>query len=279
VVLQQEDTSPLDVLVRPIWVSGGRDPEDGTQHPGCWDKGRDVAELPVGLHGDLLSYATVDPSASKWWSAQWWVTRVVDFVPQERYLMDHRRARMQAPDLLDWQNSAQEFSGLMDVWQERSVKLHLPISRWVIERNGCQRYLLQYSHVWRWCAKWQTEIVPHDTERNKADPELGVQQLLPGLYRWGLVRLPGKGNSTQHSPAAGGSGWMASMKLVEEVTTYPHGLTSDCVMAQWFGEFWLPKMIGNGQALPRLKRPSWLSGTDTWAWAQKALWGKEKTSA
>jgi hypothetical protein len=269
VVFQQEDTSPQDVLVNPIWIRGGTDPETGTQHIGCWDHGRDVCQLPSGLHGDLISYATVDPSAAKWWSVQWWVTRVVDLVPQERYLMDHHRARMKASDLLDWQNASQEFSGVMDWWQERSVNAGWPITKWIIERNGCQRYLLQYEHVWRWCAKWHTEIVPHDTERNKADPQLGVEQLLPGIYRWGLVRLPQRGNSTQHTPAAGGSGWMASMKLVEEVTTYPHGLTSDCVMAQWFGEFWLPKMIGAGGPLPRLRRPSWMAGTDTWAWAQR----------
>ena len=268
VVMQQEDTSPRDVLVNPVWIKGGTDPETGTQHIGCWDHGRDIAQLPTGLYGDLISYATVDPSAAKWWSVQWWVTRVVDLKPQERYLMDHHRARMKANDLLDWQNATQEFSGIMDWWQERSEKRGWPITKWVVERNGCQRYLLQYEHVWRWCAKWKTEIVPHDTERNKADPELGVEQLLPSLYRWGLVRLPQKGNSTQHSPAAGGSGWMASMKLVEEVTTYPHGLTSDCVMAQWFGEFWLPKMIGGGKSLPVLKRPAWMRGTDTWAWAR-----------
>jgi hypothetical protein len=276
VVMQQEDTSPLDCLVKPVWVRGGTDPEDGTMHPGCWDKGRDICQLPEGLHGELLSYATVDPSAAKWWSVQWWVTRVVDFVPQERFLMDHHRARMQASDLLDWQNPTQEFAGLMETWQDRSRRLHLPISRWIVERNGAQRYLLAYEHVWRWCSANRTEIIPHETQVNKIDPEFGVEQLLPGIYRWGLVRLPAKGNSTQDSPAAGGHGWTASIKLVEEVTTYPHSLTADCVMAQWFGEFWLPRMIGDGKRLPRLKVPGFLQATDTYAWARKALWGKEK---
>jgi hypothetical protein len=269
VVIQQEDSNPHGVLVRPVWVTGGTDPEEGTMHPGCWDKTRDIAELPPGLHGDLLSYATVDPSAAKWWSVQWWVTRVVDAQPQERYLMDHRRERMQANDLLDWQNPTQEFRGIMEQWQDRSVQKGLPIVRWIVERNGAQRYLLAYEHVWRWCAKWRTEIVPHDTTVNKVDPALGVEQLLPGLYAHGLVRLPGKGNSTGDMPTGGGSGWIASMKLVDEVTTYPDALTSDCVMAQWFGEYWLPKMIGAGKPLPVLKRPSWMRGSDTYAWAQR----------
>ena len=269
VIIQQEDTNPHDVLVRPVWVQGGTDPEDGTVHPGCWDRTRDVGELPAGLHGDLISYATVDPSAARWWSVQWWIARIVDGQPQERYLMDHRRERMQANDLLDWQNPTQEFRGIMEFWQERSVKKGWPITKWIVERNGCQRYLLAYEHVWRWCQKWRTEIVPHDTERNKLDPEFGVEQLLPGLYACGLIRLPGKGNSTQDSPMAGGTGYLASIKLVDEVTTYPNSLTSDCVMAQWFGEYWLPKLIGSGVPLPRLKRPSFMAGTDTWAWAQR----------
>ena len=269
VIIQQDDTNPRDVLVRPVWIVGGTDPEDGTVHPGCWDRTRDVAELPSGLHGDLLSYCTVDPSAAKWWSVQWWVARIVDGQPQERYLKVHRRERMQANDLLDWQNPTQEFRGIMEFWQERSVQKGWPIAKWIVERNGAQRYLLAYEHVWRWCQKWRTEIVPHDTERNKLSPEFGVEQLLPGLYACGLIRLPGKGNSTQQSAAAGGTGWMASMKLVDEVTTYPNSLTSDCVMAQWFGEYWLPKMIGAGKPLPVLRRPSWMRGTDTMAWAQK----------
>lgn len=277
VVMQQEDTNPVDVLVNPIWVRGGTDPETGTQHPGCWDKGRDICQLPPGLYGDLISYATVDPSAAKWWSVQWWVARVVDFVPQERFLMDHHRARMQASDLLDWANPTQVFTGLMEDWQERSVRLSLPITRWIVERNGAQRYLLAYEHVWRWASKWKTEIIPHETQVNKVDPQLGVEQLLPGLYRWGLVRLPGKGNSTQDSAAAGGHGWMASIKLVEEVTTYPHSLTNDCVMAQWFGEFWLPRMIGDGKRLPRM-RHRWSDATSTYSWAGKALFGKEKVA-
>jgi hypothetical protein len=269
IIIQQQDTDPTGVLVKPIWVNGGTDPDDGTMHPGCWDRNRDVGVLPEGLKGDLLSYATVDPSAARWWSVQWWVTRVVDQVPQERYLMDHRREKMQASDLLDWQNPTQEFRGIMQWWQERSVAKGLPIAKWVVERNGCQRYLLAYEHVWRWCSHWRTEIVAHDTSANKLDPNFGVEQLIPGIYRYGLVRLPGKGNSTQDSLMAGGTGWMASMKLVDEVTNYPNALTSDCVMAQWFGEYWLPKMIGAGKPLPTLKRPSWMRGSDTYAWAQR----------
>jgi hypothetical protein len=71
VVIQQEDADPADTLLKSIWVTG-TDPDTGDMVPGCWDKGRDIGELPPGLAGDLLSYATVDPSAARWWCQQWW---------------------------------------------------------------------------------------------------------------------------------------------------------------------------------------------------------------
>jgi hypothetical protein len=270
VVFQQEDMDPRDVLVKPIWVTGGTDPDTGEMVPGCWDKGRDLCELPTGLAGDLLSYATCDPSAARFWCQQWWVTRVVDGVPQERYLMDLNRAKMMAPDLLDWHNATQQFGGLMEEWQERSVRLGLPITRWIIERNGAQRYLLQYESTRRWAAQHRVEIVPHDTNANKLDPDRGVETLRD-VWHWGMVRLPAKGNSIQRSAAAGGTGWMASAKLVEEVTHYPDWPTTDCVMAQWFGEYWLPRMCERGGNLPNLNRPDWLKGTKTYVWARSAL--------
>ena len=135
------------------------------------------------------------------------MTRCVDGVPHERYLMDLNRARMMAPDLLDWHNATQSFGGLMESWQERSVALGLPITKWVVERNGAQRYLLQYEHTRRWMAKWHVDIVPHDTNANKADPARGVETLRD-IWHWGLVRLPGRGNpSSAARPPAARAGW------------------------------------------------------------------------
>jgi hypothetical protein len=61
------------------------------------------------------------------------------------------------------------------------------------------------------------------------------------------------------------------MKLVDEVTHYPDTLTTDCVMSQWFGEYWLPTMVPDLEALPVMKRPSWMKGSDTLAWVNKVL--------
>lgn len=258
-VYQQEDVNPESVLVDPLWVSGGTDPETGAFYPGCWDNDRDLCELPRGLAGQLLSYVTVDPSPTKWWSIQWWVTRCEDGNAYQRFLMDmERRYNMPAPDLLDWSEPTREFVGVMEGWQARSVQLGLPITQWIIEKNGAQRFLLQYEHVRRWMQKWRVDIVPHETTLNKADPYYGVKTIA-GIWKYGLVRLPGK---------QGGRARFTSLKLVEEATHWPDWMTDDCVMSQWMGEYRLPALIPRPSELPTFRTASWLEGTKTYDWAR-----------
>lgn len=269
VVYQQEDSDPEDVLVDPLWIDGGTDPRTGMVYPGCKDMQRDICQLPGNLAGDLISYVTVDPSPTKYWAIEWWVTRCVDGEPQERYLMDLHRAYMDAPDFLEWYQATQSFGGIAEEWAQRADNLGFPIRAWIVERNGAQRFLLQYEHVRRWTAKWRTEIWPHDTGINKNDPQFGVQTLST-IFKYGLVRLPWKGGSTISSPSGGGHGYMASAKLVEEVTRWTpenaHG-TDDCVMSMWFGELALPKLVPPANKLPKMKTVSWLQGTKTYEWA------------
>jgi hypothetical protein len=254
VIYQQEDVDADEVLVNPLWVSGGTDPRTHEVWPGCLDRERDICDLPAGLHGQLLSIATADPSPTKYWSIQHWVVRCVDGQPQERYLMDHLRQAMDAPAFLDWHNSTQTFIGVLDEWQSRSEDMGLPITTWIIEKNGAQRFLLQYEHVRRWMAARRVSIIPHETQRNKSDPNWGVQ-VLKSVYKYGLVRLPYKVRTR---------GFLASAKLIEEVTHWPGWRSDDTVMAQWFLEWHLPHLVPAASALPRMARPSWMRNTDTW---------------
>ena len=82
------------------------------------------------------------------------------------------------------------------------------------------------------------EIMGHDTHRNKSDPEFGVETIRQH-YKFGRVRLPYKRNSL---------GWTASMKLIDELTTYPKSRTDDCVMAHWFLEWNLPRIYSPTEA-------------------------------
>jgi hypothetical protein len=243
VVYQQEDIDPANVLVNPLWITGGR-AADGTEHPGCWDNDRGLAELPKGLSGDLLSVATADPSASNYWAVQWWV---VHPETEQRFLMDLVRQSMQAPEFLDWDYNTDSFIGLTEQWQTRSVALGLPITHWIVEQNAAQRYLLQYDHTKRWQRHHGVTIIGHETHKNKSDPKLGVETI-GNHYRWGRVRLPGKGDAR-----------IQSLKLVDEVTRYPQSVTTDCVMAHWFLEWTMPNLVRSRNKQPtRVWRPSWM---------------------
>lgn len=248
VMYQQEDTDPANALVNPVWVSGGLD-ADGADCPGCWDRDRGAAELPKGIsRACLVSVATADPSPTKYWSIQWWVYHPAS---EQRFLMDLIRQGMDAPDFLDWNYNEGAFTGVMEEWQRRSADLGLPITHWVVEANAAQRFILQYDHARRWQSQRSVQVIPHQTHRNKSDPDFGVQTLAPH-WRHGRVRLPGK---------QGNPGRLAAMKLVDEVTKWPEGSTDDCVMAQWFFEYQLPKIYRPQVKAPQFKRPSWMGAT------------------
>ena len=65
-----------------------------------------------------------------------------------------------------------------------------PISHWIVEVNAAQRFLLAHDFVRKWQALRMVNVIPHTTSRNKLDQNLGVEALLPPLWRTGQVRLP-----------------------------------------------------------------------------------------
>ena len=239
VMFQQQDVDPENALVNPLWITGGKDSEG--EYPGCWDADRGACQLPTGLTGQVISVATADPSPTKFWSIQWWAYHPDS---EQRFLLDLVRQGMEAPDFLDWDYNSGSFTGVMEEWPQRSVDLGIPITHWIVEANAAQRFILQYDHARRWIAKRSVQVLPHQTHRNKADEEFGVQTMAPH-YRFGRVRLPGK----QNNP-----GRMAAMKLVDEVTKWPEGSTDDCVMAAWFFEYQLPNIHTPKVEPPRMHR-------------------------
>jgi hypothetical protein len=252
-VYQQQDFAPEAMLVHPLWVSGGTDPETHEVHPGCWDDDRAIGTLPKGL-GRCLSVASTDPSGSQLWGSTWWLW---DPVTDMRFLIDVDRHKMQADQFLGLDMTTDEFTGLAEDWWQRSVKLGRRITHWIVERSAAQRYLYQNSVAKRWATARQVTWVPHDTNRNKLDPRLGVEALLRPAWRYGKVRLPG-------SPNGGSRG--VAMKLVDEVTKWRgdgRAHHSDVAMSQWFFEHNLlrPGGLRSVATAPPLEpdeRPSWL---------------------
>lgn len=254
VVYQQEDVDPDNVLVLPVWVNGGKGP-DGIEYQGCWDNHRGFAhtkdDLPKGLAQPWYSICSVDPSPTMYWAIEWWLYHPAS---EQRFLLDIHRAKMDAPDLLDWNENYKTFHGIMEDWQTRSTNLGIPITHWVVEQNAAQRFLLQYDHIKRWVRLHGTNIYPHNTvASNKLDPDYGIQ-MLQNRYRYGNVRLPGLTGNWSSARA------VVTNTLVKEATRYPDkGTTDDCLMGQWMFEHslqYLAKPVRSKQ--PQLPRPSWM---------------------
>lgn len=235
---QQESAELSSVLVKKVWVAGGQD-EHGQTFFGCWDGQRGTWELPPNLPGEVFVYATVDPSPTRWWGIQCWA-----YHPQSErfFLLDLVRQRMQMADFLDWDADTGELRGLAVDWQHLSERLGHRITTWIVEKNAAQQFFFTYTHTERFKQKFGIQLVPHVTANNKNDPKYGVQALGP-LYRDGRVRLPGRQNDGSR---------LASLKLVDEVTKWPHGTSDDQVMSQWFGFWALDRLYTPQQAAPRI---------------------------
>jgi hypothetical protein len=246
VVYQQEEADESDALVPRLWVDGGRG-TDGVDYPGCWDKNRGLAEVPEGLVAPNLSVVTCDPSPTRFWSIQWWL---VNAPTEQRFLLDLVRQAMDAPDFLDFDMNEGRFTGLLEEWWQRSADMGSPFSHLIVEANAAQRFMLQYDLFRKWATQRKVLVIPHQTHRNKSDPEFGVQSLA-SLYKFGRVRLPGRQGADP--------GRVASMKLVDEVTRWPQGATDDCVMAEWFLEWNLPNLTGSVSGKSQRRHvPSWM---------------------
>jgi hypothetical protein len=240
---QQADIDSKHVLVNPLWVTGGTDPDTKEEYIGCWDNERGLCEWPRGLIPPIYSIVSVDPSPANYWACQWWLIHPKS---EQRFLLDVIASPLTAPDILDWNQEQQEFTGIMEEWQHRSKMLGAPIQYWVIEKNGAQRFILQYSHVKRWVRKWNVSIIPHETMSNKSDKEYGVWSLAPH-WRFGRIRLPGAPGARQ-----------VVQRLVNEATRYPDARYDDQVMAEWMMEWNLPRLIVQG--IPEgahYERPTW----------------------
>jgi hypothetical protein len=246
VVYQQKDVDSDHVLVPRVWITGGTDPNTGEVFPGCYDNDRGLGEIPK-LEGETYSIVTADPSPTNFWSIQWWIYHPAS---EFRFLIDHDRRKMEAPDFLDWNYRENEFYGLAEDWVRRAKKLGKPIQYFIIEKNAAQRFLMQFDHFRRWQVLHGMSVYGHETTSNKTDDDFGVQTIAPH-YRYGRIRLPNKSH--------GDMGFVASRWLVDEVTTWPSGQTDDCVMAHWFLEWWIPRVVmPDVSDIPRRPVPSWM---------------------
>ena len=243
VVYQQKDMAEDNYLINRTWATGGLGP-DGVLYPGCIDNDRQAGYVPEGLVPPVISIASVDPSPTMFWALQWWLYQPSTNL---RYLIDVERVKLTAEDLLGYNTQTREFGGIMEEWQNRSMAYGYPISHWIVEINAAQRFLLAHDFVRKWQALHGINVVPHTTARNKFDENLGVEALLPPLWRSGQVRIP-----TMRA------NWK-TMAFVDEMTSWTRDKKNgtDLVMAHWFAELHMPQLRPL-HAPPRMWRPSWI---------------------
>lgn len=160
VLYQQEDADPEDALVHKDWIFGT------SEFPGCLDREREFRQVPPGL-GPCMSVVTCDPSPSNRWGIIWWL---VEPVTDTRYVMDIFNGKMEATGLLDYDRASNSYTGLMAEWQRCSMDLGIPITTWIVEYNGAQKFLLQYQHARDWQQMTRVTILSHTC----VDPETEV---------------------------------------------------------------------------------------------------------
>ena len=243
IVYQQENMAEGAYLIERTWATGGIG-NDGTMYPGCIDNDRRPGHIPINLSPPIISIASVDPSPTQFWAIQWWL-----FQPETnlRYLVDVERIRLTAEELLGYDTGAKTYGGIMEEWQNRSFDMGYPISHWIVEVNAAQRFLLAHDFVRKWQALHGVNVVPHTTSRNKLDENLGVEALLPPLWRTGQVRLPTMRDN-----------WK-TMAFIDEMSTWSRNKKNgtDLVMAHWFAELHMPSLRATS-APPKQWRPSWI---------------------
>lgn len=247
---QQRDFAKSEVLVPRVWIDGGKD-DDGIDYPGCWDAFRSVGDVAGirGLSAPWYSVVSVDPSATNWWAIGWWILHPAS---NQAILVDLHHERMDGPDLLDWNQNADVWFGVLQEWAVRARQVGAPISHLIVEANACQKWLLQFDHSIRWARHHQILVIPHTTGINKLNPELGVQST-KNWFKHGNIRLPGKNDGSRS----------LVMPLVEEATRYqpskPKATSDDCLMMLWFMTFHYTKIAKPARhgEKPKLSVPSW----------------------
>jgi hypothetical protein len=259
VVLQQQDVAPHEMLVRKAWLYGGDD-EDGSVCPGCFDRDRAYGAAPLitkmdRTAPDYLSYATIDPSGANFWSIQHWL-----YEPDMdiEWLIQFEKRKLQINEVLTWNFDHLRFEGILEDMRAHAVLIHQPLTHVVLEKNAMNRWAAQ-QEIWRrWEQTHGIVTIQHETQSNKADPELGVEAMC-NRYRFGKVRLPGLSRRDELLVRP------FTDELVTATTSNGTGRKAgDGMMAAWFGVYQRDNMLRrrrgrgpNGSTAPKKAPLPW----------------------
>ena len=178
----------------------------------------EAAKDPTRVIGQYIQsgfklFGGVDPAGASATSGVTSLTLMaVDVITGERHIVDHFAQK----SLPSWRTK--------EIILEWSNKY--PVYEWVIESNALQAQIFQYDlELIRPLAELGTRVRPHQTTGKKWDPQFGVESLGP-LMSAQLVRIPWGNTSTMKQ----------LQPLVQELSVFPLGATTDRVMSMWFAD-------------------------------------------
>lgn len=226
---QLDDEGDDETLVPELWIRGGAGDGD-VLYAGCLDLQRDMWDRPQGLR-DPLVIGTLDPSPTAFAAAQLWA-----YESPFDHLIAVEKRRMRTPD----------YAVLIAEWTMRAREIFGRFDAWIVEKTGSQ-YLHQSKEMEFLWGTLGVVLIPHETQRNKRDPEYGVWSVR-NQWRWGRVRVPYAPGPTREYVRP----------FIEEHQGYPFASTADQVMAGWFYQAHKDGVPRMTYEAPRREVPSWL---------------------
>lgn len=201
---QQNPLPEGERLAQQAWIYG-----DG-EHRGCLDYDRGLGE-PRILDQDQrprVRVLSLDPSP----------TKLAGLVVAD-VVIDRESFEVEVLEIQHRPLNVRQMMGEI----HRVIKNYRP-DYFIFEQNAAQRWLLQDPEMER--LRGKVMVLPHTTNRNKADPVLGTASLAVD-FEFGRVRLP-YGDTDAKA---------ATQLLLDEAFTWPQGQTDDVLMALWFIKF------------------------------------------
>lgn len=210
---QQNPLPEGERLVQNAWIWGD------DEHRGCLDYDRRLGQRSSSLEDGppRCRVLSLDPSPTK--LAGLVVADVIKTGEHPEY------------EILELQHRSMNVRDMLSEI-ERVLSNYAPVDYFIFEQNAAQRWLLQDPAIDQ--LRSRVMVIPHTTNRNKADPVLGTGSLALD-FEFGRVRLPYADSDAKQQ----------TQLLIDEATTWPQGLTDDLLMALWFIKY------NNARLIPR----------------------------
>jgi hypothetical protein len=132
------------------------------------------------------------------------------------------------------------------------------INEWVIEANAVQRFISQIPQIERWLRTRGCKITPHQTNKNKRDPDFGVQSMAQLFLSCGhspegkpdamWIKTPDKALIELPTPRQ--NAWVSELinqLVIWQPSNMVRGQKTDLVMALWFNHIAAQQILGRNR--------------------------------